>query len=181
MQNLNTETYIEDKLTEENDLEFEENLNNKYLSFKLGKESYGIPISKVSEIVEIQKISEVPDMPFYVKGVINLRGKIIPVMDLRLRFKMDSREYDDRTCIIITKINGIDTGIIVDTVEEVVEIIEENIDRNSISSPGGKGNISGIGRRGEKVLIIINTENLTRCEDMGKFYHVDNEPDDEGK
>src|SRR4030066_439751 len=79
---------------EDEEEEFQE---NKYLTFRIAEEVYGISISEITEIIDLQKITEVPDMPKYVKGVINLRGKVIPILDLRLRFNMEEREYDDRT------------------------------------------------------------------------------------
>ena len=108
--------------------EDEDTQANKYLSFKIGKEAYGIGIKFITEIIELQKIIEIPDVPNYVKGVINLRGKVIPVIDLRLRFNMEERVYDDRTCIVVVDINKTAVGIIVDTVEEVLEIAEKNIE-----------------------------------------------------
>ena len=80
-------------------------LDNKYLTFCLSDEIYGIDISYVTGIMEIQKITPVPDMPVYIKGIINLRGKNIPIIDLRLRFKLDEKKYDDRTCIVIVLVN----------------------------------------------------------------------------
>jgi len=89
----------------------EDTLKGKYLIFSMGKEQYGMEIRYITEIIGIQPITEVPEMPDYVKGITNLRGKIIPVMDARLRFRKETREYDDRTCIIV-----IDTNDTPDTV-----------------------------------------------------------------
>ena len=86
---------------EKNILEEEDTLKDKYLTFTLGDEVYGIDISVVIEIIGIQKITSVPEVPEYVKGIINLRGKIIPVVDMRLRFRRQFREYTDRTCIVV--------------------------------------------------------------------------------
>ncbi len=88
----------------------EDTQEGKYLNFSLEKEDYGIEIRQVREIIGIQKITEVPDMPEYIRGVINLRGKVIPVMDVRTRFRMPSREYDNRTCIIVVQIDGHGAG-----------------------------------------------------------------------
>lgn len=79
---------------------------DKYLTFVIGKEVYGIDIGIVTEIIGLQKITEVPEFPVYMKGIINLRGKIIPVMDVRLRFKQAARNYSERTCIIIVDSGG---------------------------------------------------------------------------
>jgi purine-binding chemotaxis protein CheW len=98
----------------------------KYLSFRLGKEDFAIQVLKVREIVGIQDITSVPQMPAYVKGVINLRGKVIPVVDLRLKFGLEEREYTQRTCIIVVQVHhagvAVQTGIIVDEVSEVLNM-----------------------------------------------------------
>jgi purine-binding chemotaxis protein CheW len=155
----------------END-DFEENINDKYLSFKLGDEFYGVNIKHVSEIIELQKISPVPETPHYVKGVINLRGKIIPVVDLRLKFRMPEREYDDRTCIVLIRIDGVDTGLIVDTVNEVLDIPEQSIDFTENSNEGNIGNVMGIGKKNDTVVILIHAEKLINNIELKGFYQT---------
>ncbi len=139
---------------------------NKYLFFKIGKESYGIGIRYVIEIIEIQTISAVPDMPHYVKGVINLRGKVIPIVDLRLRFDMAEREYDNRTCIIVTEVDHILLGCLVDTVEEVMEIPEKSIEPppNFKSVSGRDRYISGMGKVGDAIKILLDVEKIVLDE-----------------
>ena len=104
----------------------------KYLTFALADEEYGISILKIREIIGIMPITSVPRTPEFVKGVINLRGKVIPIIDLRLRFGMEPMEYTDRTCIIVVEINAqditIQIGTIVDTVSEVLNIKAEDIE-----------------------------------------------------
>jgi purine-binding chemotaxis protein CheW len=140
---------------------------HKYLFSRIGKESYGIGIKHVIEIIELQNISEVPDMPNYVKGVINLRGKVIPIVDLRLRFDMSERAYDDRTCIVVTEIAGSLIGLVVDTVEEVMEIPEDKIEPPPhFKSVAAKDRyISGMGKVGDSVKIIIDVEKILHEED----------------
>src|SRR5687767_6126779 len=102
----------------------------KYLSFQLGEEQYAIEVLRVREIVKIQHITAVPETPAEVRGVINLRGKVIPVVDLRLKFGMPEREYGERTCIIVVELNGSlagPMGIIVDEVSEVINLAESDI------------------------------------------------------
>ena len=112
----------------ENILEMEEDTQkDRYLTFSLGKESYGVEVRYVIEIIGIQSITEVPEMPGYVRGIINLRGKIIPVMDVRLRFKKEPKEYNDRTCIVVIDIKGVSIGLIVDSVSEVITIPEQDV------------------------------------------------------
>ena len=105
----------------------EDTQKGKYLTFSIGTENYGLEIKYVIDIIGIQSITEIPDQPHYVKGVINLRGKIIPTMDIRLRFNKESRDYDGRTCIIVVEINDLSVGVIVDRVLEVLEIKSDDI------------------------------------------------------
>jgi purine-binding chemotaxis protein CheW len=104
----------------------------KYLSFRLGKEDFAIQVLKVREIVGIQDITSVPQMPSYVKGVINLRGKVIPVVDLRLKFGLEEKEYTQRTCIIVVQTHhggvAVQTGVIVDEVSEVLNLAANEIE-----------------------------------------------------
>jgi purine-binding chemotaxis protein CheW len=104
----------------------------KYLTFRLGKEDFAIRVLKVREIVGIQDITSVPQMPAYVKGVINLRGKVISVVDLRLKFGLPEREYTQRTCIIVVQVQSggvaIQTGVIVDEVSEVLNLVAGEIE-----------------------------------------------------
>ena len=142
-------------------LENEDTLKNMYLTFRLGNEDYGIEIRYVTEIVGMQKITEVPDMPNFVKGVVNLRGQVIPVLDMRLRFHMQSRDYDERTCIIVVNIGGSQVGLVVDTVSEV-----RNIDDEQISPPPKTAGadsaryIQGMGKTGESVVILLEGQRL---------------------
>ena len=105
----------------------------KYLTFTLAEEEYGIGILKIKEIIGMLPITSVPQTPDFVKGVINLRGKVIPVMDLRLRFGMMSMDYTERTCIIVVEISGqagtILVGIVVDAVSEVLNIKGNDIEK----------------------------------------------------
>ncbi len=104
----------------------------KYLTFTLADEEYGIGILKIKEIIGMMPVTTVPQTPDFVKGVINLRGKVIPVMDLRLRFGMEAIDYTERTCIIVVEIEGntgtIQIGIVVDSVSEVLNIKGEDIE-----------------------------------------------------
>ena len=104
----------------------------KYLTFSLAGEEYGIGILKIREIIGMMPITSVPQTPAFVKGVINLRGKVIPVLDLRLRFGMQAIEYTERTCIIVVEITGqagkIQIGSVVDSVSEVLNIKGEDIE-----------------------------------------------------
>ncbi|MBN2068875.1 MAG: purine-binding chemotaxis protein CheW [Opitutales bacterium] len=105
----------------------------KFLTFALGEESYGVAVLKIREIIRMQKITPVPQMPKYVKGVINLRGKVIPVIDMRLKFEVGEDKVTERTCIVVVQINNVEgmqtsVGLIVDAVEEVVNISEDEVE-----------------------------------------------------
>jgi purine-binding chemotaxis protein CheW len=109
-----------------------EEKEGKYLTFSLAEEEYGIGILKIKEIIGMMAITTVPQTPKFVKGVINLRGKVIPVIDLRLRFGMESMDYTERTCIIVVEIDGtagtVQIGIVVDAVSEVLNITGKDIE-----------------------------------------------------
>lgn len=134
----------------------EDTQKNKFLTFVIGNENYGIDIKVVTEIIGIQTITTIPEMPDYVKGIINLRGKINPVIDMRLKFKKNYVPYNDRTCIVIIEVEGIAVGLIVDSVSEVIEIAEENI----VLPPNVKNNsnkyVKEIGKVGIEVKLILD-------------------------
>ncbi|NLL04992.1 MAG: purine-binding chemotaxis protein CheW [Clostridiaceae bacterium] len=116
-----------EQMLEDVELFEEDTQKDRYLTFVLGEEEYGIAIGYVTEIIGLQSITEIPELPHYVKGIINLRGKIIPVMDVRLRFNKEAKEYNDRTCTIVIEVRDITVGLIVDAVAEVASITSENI------------------------------------------------------
>jgi len=102
-------------------------MHGKYLIFLAGDSSYGIEIIHVMEIIGVQNITPVPNTHEYVKGIINLRGTIIPVVDIELRFGYEEKEYTDRTCIIVLRMDNMSIGLIVDEVRDVMNIEDENI------------------------------------------------------
>lgn len=158
----NAETNLE-MLHEESD----ETIENMYLTFELGKEVYGIGIAHVTEIVGIQNITEVPDMPNFVKGVVNLRGQVIPVIDVRLRFSMEARDYDERTCIVVVNINNVQLGLVVDTVSEVMTIEDANISPPpKVASANSARYIKGMGKVGEDVKILLDGQKLLFEEEL---------------
>ena len=140
---------------------------SKYLFFSLGDELYGINIMNITEIIEMERITEVPDMPDYVKGVINLRGKVIPVMDLRLRFGMPEREYDDRTCIVVTSVDAASLGLIVDTVAEVHALAAKDIEETPSFSGSVKDHyVEGIGKVEDRVTVLIDARKVLQGEEL---------------
>jgi len=139
----------------------EDTQKDKYLTFRLADEDYGIEICHVTEIIGIQKITKVPNKANFIKGVINLRGKVIPVMDVRARFSLSPREYDERTCVIVVNVNEQDIGLVVDRVNEVVDIPVTQVEPAPLSSQSKSSHyIRGIGKMGESVKILLDAEKL---------------------
>ena len=138
----------------------EDTQKDKYLTFHIGTEDYGISIAYVTEIIGIQSITEIPEMPDFIKGVINLRGKVIPVMDVRTRFKLSPREYDERTCIIVVEIDGTSVGLVVDAVNEVADIPEDQVEAPPKSKRKGGSYIQGIGKIDKEVKILLDVNKI---------------------
>lgn len=146
--------------------EEEDTQRGKYLTFSLGNEFYGIEIKYVTEIIGLQPITEIPELPKHIKGIINLRGKIIPVMDVRLRFKKPFKEYYDRTCVIVIDIQDVSVGLIVDSVSEVLSIEEEQIVPPPHISKDGNKYIKAIGKVGDEVKLILDCDKLLNDDDI---------------
>lgn len=149
----------------------------KYLTFALGAERYGLQILKVQEIIGVIRITKVPKSPAYMKGVINLRGKIIPVVDLRLRFEMEEREYDKKTCVIVVNASfgdqTIAVGVVVDTVLEVINFDESNIQPTpDYNESADKGFIVGLGKVQESVIILIDIDHVLAGTAQDLMMHV---------
>lgn len=149
----------------------------KYLTFSLDGEEYGIGIMKIKEIIGMMPITKVPQTPGFVKGVINLRGKVIPVIDLRLRFEIDSIAYTDRTCIIVVEITGpnsaVRTGIVVDTVSEVLHVkIEDTEDTPSFGSELNTEYILCMAKIGGGVKILLDIDRILNTEEITAFESI---------
>ncbi len=138
----------------------EETQKDLFLTFRLGDEDYGMEIFHVIEIVGIQKITDVPDMPDYIKGVINLRGSIISVMDVRIKFGMPERPYDDRTCLIVVRVGDTNMALVVDRVNEVSEIPNNQIEPPPHVGGDGRSYISGMGKLRDSVKILLNMDEM---------------------
>ncbi len=146
----------------------------KYLTFALGKEQYGLEILKVREIIGYMEITAVPQTPMYVKGVINLRGQVIPVVDLRAKFGMETSETTEETCIIVVEIgqggHGFSTGIVVDHVEEVLDIAGEDIEpAPQFGSAVNTDFILGMGKIGDSVKILLDIDMVLAGDDFSSF------------
>lgn len=153
--------------TENTSVESQESLAGKYLTFVLAEEEYGLEILKVREIFGMMDITAVPRTPDFIKGVINLRGKVIPIMDLRLKFGMPEAEHTDETCIIVVQVDGLDMGIVVDRVSEVLDIAGEDID----PSPDFGGSVDtdfilGMGKSNGRVTILLDVSRVVTRGDV---------------
>jgi len=145
--------------------------DGKHLVFLIAGASYGIPILTVLDINGLMEITPIPKTPLYIKGVINLRGKVIPVMDLRLKFSMPAKEYDKQTCIIIVNVNvdekNKQIGIIVDTVSEVFDIPLTEIEAPpEYGEHAEEGFINGIGKVKGKLVVLLNIEKVLQTEEI---------------
>ncbi|HLD22547.1 MAG TPA: chemotaxis protein CheW, partial [Sulfuricurvum sp.] len=139
----------------------------RYLTFFLGEEQYGIAIDRIKEIIAIMKVTNVPKTPEYMRGVINLRGSIIPVVDTRLRFGMESKEEDMHTAIVIVEVDKVNIGFIVDRVEEVA-----SIDSAALSEPPKFGNnidtdfICSMAQMNDNVVMILDVLKLFEADEL---------------
>lgn len=143
----------------------------KYLTFKLGPEDFGIGILKVQEIIGMMAVTRMPRTPAYVRGVVNLRGKVIPVLDLRLKFGMDTREDTERTCIIVVQLQSsgseITMGIIVDEVSEVLDVTAAQIEPPpSFGSAVDVSFIMGMGKVGQKVVQLLDADRILMRQEL---------------
>ena len=146
----------------------------KYLTFALANEEYGLEILKVREIIGYMEITAVPQTPVYVKGVINLRGQVIPVVDLRAKFGMETTDITEETCIIVVETGqgsrSFSTGIVVDHVEEVLDIAGGNIEEApQFGSAVNTDFILGMGKIGESVKILLDIDRVLAGDDFSSF------------
>ena len=146
----------------------------KYLTFSLGQEQYGLEILKVREIIGYMEITAVPQTPHHVKGVINLRGQVIPVIDLRAKFGMATVDTTEQTCVIVVEISQnnrqFNTGIVVDRVEEVLDVDGQDIEATpEFGSSVNTDFILGIGKVGESVKILLDIDKVLGSDDFTSF------------
>lgn len=152
----------------------ESGLSAKYLTFRLAGETYGLDILQVREIIGLLPVTRMPRMPEYARGVINLRGKVIPVVDLRLKFGMKMAEATSETCIIVVNIEDVTgdylVGVLVDSVSEVLDINERDIDpAPELDESIELDFISGIGKSGEKVIILLDIMKIINTSSLDKI------------
>lgn len=139
----------------------------EYLTFRLGEEEYGIDILKVQEIRGYEQPTRIANAPHFIKGVVNLRGVIVPIIDMRLRFGLGDAQYNDFTVTIILNIGGRVVGVVVDSVSDVMELAPEVIrDAPEMSSIVESSHILGLGAVGDRLLILVDIEQMVLSPDM---------------
>ena len=153
---------------EEDVFEEEDTQRGRFLTFTIEDNVYGLPIRFVTEIIGMQTATTVPETPDYVKGIINLRGRIIPLIDVRLKFGKEEIPYTERTCIIVIDINSVAVGLIVDRVDDVLTLEDHQIALPPTGGSLGFENryIEGIGKMDDMVLLLLDAEHLLRTEEM---------------
>lgn len=164
---------------EKEELLEEDAQKGKFMTFQAGKEFFGISISYVNEIIAMQPITKVPEVEDYIKGLINLRGKILPVIDVRARFRMEPLEYTDRTCIMVINVKSTIVGLIVERIPEVDTIQDDDI----VPPPalGGKRDseqnkyVYGLARTGGTVKLLLDPERLIKEEDIQAIEEIQDE------
>lgn len=171
------EEFENEELTEEQ----EDNSLDKYMTFRIGEDIFGLEIKYVSEIIQMQPVTPIPEVEHFIKGLINLRGKIIPVIDVAERFNKQGKPYNDRTCIIVIGVKGIEVGLIVENIAEVVSIEEDNI-----LPPPGTNNanaeqnrfISGIGKVDGDVKLLLDPVKILSDDSLDFLDKQENEEEE---
>lgn len=152
------------------DFESPDTQKGKYMTFKSGSEYFGLEIQYVQQIIQFQTITRIPETEDYIKGLINLRGKIIPVVDVRARFKQEPCEYDDKTCILVINVKSTTVGLIVEQIAEVVQLSDDNIlPPPSIGRADKNHNkyVYGIGKVGNSVKLLLDPQKLLYDSEPG--------------
>ena len=156
----------------ENKVDVENSIN--LVTFKLGNNEYAIDIMQAKEIIKMEKITLIPNAPDYVEGVINLRGNIIPIVDLKKRFNLEENDGEKNTGIIIVKIDDVDMGIIIDAISKVVSIATSNIQPPPMLSGIGQKYIKGVAKLEDKLLVVLDLEKLIVGDDDDIEENIEN-------
>lgn len=151
----------------EDELEEINSTSEKFLTFIIDNQFYAFHINDVVEIIGMVDITPVPEFPDYAKGIVNLRGTLIPIIDVRLRFSKNEMDYNERTCIIILNLKGTQVGFIVDTVDEVIDIDKENLSSvPKLSDTKTRKFIEGVGKLTNKIVMIVNAQKMLNDEEI---------------
>lgn len=141
--------------------------NRQFLTFTLQNEEYGIEILKVQEIKGFSKVTPIPNAPAFVRGVMNLRGTVVPIIDLRARFSMTEKDYDQFTVIIVVNVGARVVGLIVDTVSDVLNIPAEAIaDPPDLATSSETSCITGMGKLGDRIVMLLDTGRLVGTDEL---------------
>lgn len=145
----------------QNQQEEEDTLSNKYLVFDLDKQEYAIAIQYVVDIINVQPVTRVPSCPDFVRGITNLRGKVIPIIDVRIRFGKQQQDYNERTCIIVVELGDVSVGMIIDSVSEVLTLENEDISPPPSFSGGNDTRfVEGIGKAENGIKLILDCKTV---------------------
>jgi len=148
-------------------------LNNEFLSFRLGNEEYGIDILKVQEIRNYETVTTIANAPDFIKGVVNLRGTIVPVVDMRIKFQLGDVGYDDFTVVIVLNVAGRVVGMVVDSVSDVITLSPEQVrPAPEFGAALHTEYITGLGTVDKRMLILIDIEKLMTSQDMALVDHA---------
>jgi purine-binding chemotaxis protein CheW len=148
---------------------------NKYIVFRLLDEEYGVEVNQVRSIERMQRITRVPRTPRFVKGVINLRGVVTPVIDLKTRFGLGTEQYTDNTRIIIVAVDDMEVGLIVDAANDVIDIARDRVEAPPEVVGGIKANyLEGIAKLADRLLILLNLEKVLNAEELMQSNEMEN-------
>jgi len=148
-------------------------MTNLFLTFRSEEERFGLSIHEVREIISYQKITKVPEQPDFIKGIINLRGNVIPTIDVRKRFGQNLGQYNDHTCIIIVDMAGVNAGLIVDEVLEVLTLSMNDISELPAIHANEDGKyISGVGKRNKELFMLLECNRLFNEQQLNEFKNV---------
>jgi len=144
-----------------------ESATRQYITFSINDELYGIDVRRAQEVMSLPKITKVPNTMPFMKGVIDLRGKIIPLIDMRIKFKIEEKSYDQKTVIIIIIVMKVLCGIIVDSVSDVANMSLNDVQHTPhFASEIEKDSVFGIGKLGEKLMIVLDVDKLLTGEEL---------------
>ncbi len=148
-------------------MDTETDMEGKYLTFHTDQQLFGIPISKVVEIISMLEITPVPEYPSHIKGIINLRGRIISVIDMRIRLNKDQGIYNERTCIVVIDISGRHVGFIVDEVKEVLDVAYSDIsERSQLTYTSDNDYLTGFAKLNDEVILLLDMDKILYESDI---------------
>ena len=144
-----------------------ENTVSQYVTFRISKEIYGVDVARVQEVLNLVEITYMPNFSSFMKGVIDLRGDIVPLIDMRMKFKIEEKEYDENTAIVIVELHDKLFGMIVDTVLDVVNLsIDEVSESDNLSDEHEREFVKGIGRINDNLIIVLDVNKLLSNDDL---------------